>query len=59
MQTSAQDWKLYFLTIVGWNLHPGHKLKREEIAQMLEDAAHLADEMQRITMEHKWPTGAQ
>lgn len=59
MDTNSQDWKLYFLTIVGWSFHPGHKLHDTDIPAMLEQAANVADQMQLITRKRKWPTGQQ
>ncbi len=49
-------WDLYFLTIVGWSLHPGYQ-RNPESKLTLDEAAHMADEMLRVR-EEKWQSGS-
>lgn len=48
-------WTLYYLTIVGWQYHPGNKEKLS-----LDDCAKVADEMAKHTQRREaWLTGQQ
>lgn len=53
-------WMMYYLTVVGWSLHPGHKRTGENKSE--DECAAVADAMLH---EHnkrwgkKWPTGQQ
>lgn len=38
-------WNLYFLTIVGWAYHPGHKHVNDDLTGILLRAKHTADLM--------------
>jgi len=45
-------WELYFMTIVGWQFHPGY-LKNPEMRLSVEESASIADKMVRLTEERK------